>query len=163
MGSTRESLARKKGPIVEELQVEKFTVEGLAVRTCNEHEMNPNTAKIGAHVAYVDSNVEIDYKSGSHAYSVYSNYESDANGFYDVLMGSNKVASSKVPLASVEVKAGKYLRFDSEGAVPECVISAWQEVWAYFGSQNCLHTRAFTTDFELYESPTKVSIYIALK
>ena len=80
-----------------------------------------------------------------------------------MLMGSKEVSSSKVPLVSVEVKAGKYLRFQSEGVVPECVINAWQEVWAYFSNENCSHARAYTTDFELYESPTKVNVYSALK
>ncbi|EPP4135888.1 GyrI-like domain-containing protein [Vibrio vulnificus] len=148
---------------MEVVEVKGFEIQGLALRTCNEIEMNPETANIPKHVEYVDTNVVIDYQSGARAYSVYCNYESDVNGYFDVLMGSDKVSSSNVELSSVSVLSGSYLKFEAEGEFPAAVISAWQSVWSYFSSQSCEHERAYTTDFEHYESASKVGIYIALK
>ena len=148
---------------MEIVQVESFIVQGLHIRTCNEIEMNPDTAKIPQHVQFVDSNVGIDYKSGARAYSVYYNYESDVTGDFDILMGSNEVSSSEVALTSVEIVAGQYLKFESEGEFPEAVINAWKSVWVYFSSSNCEHIRSYSTDFEHYENANKVSVYIALK
>ncbi|WP_045386028.1 GyrI-like domain-containing protein, partial [Vibrio rotiferianus] len=88
---------------------------------------------------------------------------SDVNGYFDVLMGSDEISSSNVELSSVSVLSGSYLKFESEGEFPAAVIAAWQSVWSYFSSQSCEHERAYTTDFEHYESASKVSVYIALK
>ncbi|MCW8346836.1 GyrI-like domain-containing protein [Vibrio sp. ZSDZ65] len=100
---------------------------------------------------------------GARAYSVYCNYESDVNGDFDVLMGSNEISSSNVELSSVSVLSGSYLKFESEGEFPAAVIAAWQSIWSYFASSNCEHERAYTTDFEHFESASKVSVYIALR
>lgn len=148
---------------IDTVSVESFKVEGLPLRTCNANEFNPDTASIPQHVQYVDENVEIDYSSGARAYSVYCHYESDVNGFYDIIMGSNEVASTKLPLTSIDIQAGNYLKFTSSGEFPGAIIEAWTAVWNYFNQANSPHTRAYTTDFEHYEGPNTVSIYVALK
>jgi predicted transcriptional regulator YdeE len=148
---------------LEIVQVENLEIQGLRLRTCNADEMNPATAKIPEHVVFVDSNIVINYPSGARAYSVYFNYESDVNGNFDVLMGSNEVASSKVALDTVTIHQGTYLKFTSEGNFPEAVIKAWQSIWTYFNSPDCEHVRAYTTDFEHYENANKVSVYVAIK
>ncbi|EPW6817893.1 GyrI-like domain-containing protein [Vibrio parahaemolyticus] len=132
---------------MEVVEVKGFEIQGLALRTRNEIEMNPETANIPKHVEYVDTNVVIDYQSGARAYSVYCNYESDVNGYFDVLMGSDEISSSNVELSSVSVLSGSYQKFESEGEFPAAVIAAWQSVWSYFSSQSCEHERAYTTDF----------------
>ncbi|EPN9968764.1 GyrI-like domain-containing protein [Vibrio vulnificus] len=111
---------------MEVVEVKGFEIQGLILRTRNEIEMNPETANIPKHVEYVDSNLVIDYQSGARAYSVYCNYESDVNGSFDVLMGSNEVSSSNLELSSVSVVSGSYLKFESEGEFPTAVIAAWQ-------------------------------------
>lgn len=145
------------------VNVEGFTVQGLRLRTQNALEMDPSTATIPAHVALVDANITIDYRSGARPYSVYCEYESDVNGEFDVVMGSNNIAASKLPLESVEIQAGQYMKFTKEGEFPDAIIQAWQEVWQYFSASPAEHSRAYTTDFEHYEGPNKVSVYIALK
>lgn len=75
---------------MEVVEVKGFEIQGLVLRTRNEIEMNPETANIPKHVEYVDSNLVINYQSGARAYSVYYNYESDVDGYFDVLMGANE-------------------------------------------------------------------------
>ncbi len=148
---------------MEEVNLDSFVIKGLSLTTCNKLEMDPVTAQIPGHVLLVEANVEIDYQAGARAYSVYTNYESDETGTFDVVMGAVDVASASLPLAEIKVAAGRYLKFESEGEFPDAVISAWQSVWSYFSAPNCKHSRAFTTDFEHYESASKVCVYIALR
>ena len=148
---------------MELVHVEGKTIEGLRLRTSNAREMNPATAKIPDFVAHVDQNLAIDYQHGARAWSVYFNYESDVNGDYDILMGSDNVASSKLPLERVDIETGNYLKFVGTGAFPKAIIETWQRVWAYFSRADCQHQRRYTTDFEFYDGPTQVSIYIAIE
>ena len=144
------------------VSVEAKTIKGLKIRTRNQDEMNRDTAQIPAFVQKVDQLVTIDYPAGARAYSVYFNYESDVNGAYDLLMGSDNVAASEVALESITIQAGHYLKFSGQGEFPQAIIDTWQRVWAYFTSDACQHTRRYTTDFEYYEGPDAVSIYIAI-
>jgi len=148
---------------MEIVHVEGKKIEGLRLRTSNAQEMNPKTAKIPDFVAHVDKNLTIDYKQGSRAWSIYYNYESDEKGEYDVLMGSDGVASSKLPMENVVIESGSYLKFVGSGEFPKAIIDTWQKVWSHFSNDNCPHKRRFTTDFEFYDGPEKVSIYIALE
>ncbi len=147
---------------MELVEVDPFTVHGLTLRTCSSQETDPNHSAIRQHVALVDANVQIDYRSGARAYSVYSNYQAKDSGYFNVLMGSTLIASAKLPLDSVHISGGQYLRFSATGAFPETIINTWQTIWDYFKSPQCCYQRAFTTDFEFYQSANSVQIFIAL-
>ncbi|HFU75179.1 MAG TPA: AraC family transcriptional regulator, partial [Arcobacter sp.] len=68
-------------------EIEERTIYGITTRTKNLDEMNPQTAKIGSIWQKFDETVDVDYKGGERVYGVYYNYESDANGKFDVLAG----------------------------------------------------------------------------
>lgn len=93
---------------------------------------------------------------------VYHQYESDHNGMYTLLAGVESQEGGD-DLESVVIPKGRYLMFLAEGPVPLSVITTWQKIWAYFAQLEVEHTRAYTADFELYKSPTKVEIYISIK
>ncbi len=95
---------------------------------------------------------------------VYTGYESDHTGQYELTVGMAVDASTQVPdgLVRVSIPAGRYLLFDAEGDMPGAVINTWQEIWRYF-SKPSDHVRAYTTDFELHRGPKAVGIYIAVK
>ncbi len=66
------------------------------------------------------------------------------------------------------IPAAKYLVFTSEkGSMPDIVIKAWQDIWAWFASSEI--ERAYTGDFESYDErcanpqEAQVDIYIAIK
>lgn len=95
-------------------------------------------------------------------YAVYNNYESDVTGSYDLTLGAESNASND-KLHTAKVPAGKYLVFEGKGETPQCTIDAWQEIWTYFADKNSFYKRAYTTDFELYDSPEGVNIYIGIE
>ena len=90
-------------------------------------------------------------------FGVYSGYESDASGAFDVTAG---VAVTDG--ATVTIEAGDYLVFKAEGAVPMSVIAAWQRVWQYFEDHPDIKRR-HATDFEAYSSPTQAAVYIGVE
>ncbi len=139
---------------------ESKTIYGLKVRTKNEDEMNPQTAKIGKMWGEYFSSIAPTLPQGTEAYGVYANYESDAFGEFDVFAGS---VVENATLEKVTLEAGNYLCFKADGELPQAVIDTWGEIWAYFADENCKEKRAFTTDYELYLSESKTVIYIAIK
>ncbi len=97
-------------------------------------------------------------------YGLYTEYESDHNVDYTLVVGMAASDASDLPdsMKAVRTKAGKYLLFKREGKMPDVVFRTWQEVWTYFEENDDVQ-RAYTTDFEEYVDQSGVSIYIALK
>ena len=148
------------------VQFEEKQVHGISIRTKNANEMNPSTAKIGKLYQDFDENISVDYKGGARVYGVYHQYESDANGEFSVLAGTDVISPSKVELETVTLPSGKYLVFDGKGEMPQAIIDTWGEVWSYFSEENATntaHERNYSTDFESYISADEFKIYISVK
>ena len=95
--------------------------------------------------------------------AVYSAYESDVSGSYQILIGREVAQSSAgtPPLQVVEIPPAKYLVFTCSGPLPGAVIDGWRAVWAFFARPNAPQ-RAYTADFEAYLEPERVEIWIAV-
>ena len=147
--------------------VAAFHVVGLTVRTCNRDEMDPATARIGALWDRFFSQSWERTLPGrgeeGRIFGVYSGYESDEHGAFDVTAGvAVPPPVAPVPGAvQIAVQAGDYLVFHRHGTMPQMVIDAWGEVWRYFAAYPQL-PRRFGTDFELYEGPDRVAIHIGI-
>jgi predicted transcriptional regulator YdeE len=99
-------------------------------------------------------------QANSLVYGVYSDYESDASGYYTVTAGVS-VTTAVTGYHSVLVLGGQYLVFEIQGAMPQAVIDGWGAVWRYF-SQSQKYKRLFTTDYEEYRGPDRVAIFISV-
>ena len=147
--------------------VAAFHVVGLTVRTCNRDEMDPATARIGALWDRFFSQSWERTLPGrgeeGRIFGVYSGYESDEHGAFDVTAGvAVPPPVAPVPGAvQIVVQAGDYLVFRGHGTMPQMVIDAWGEVWRYFAAHPQL-PRRFGTDFELYEGPDRVALQIGI-
>lgn len=141
-------------PIVK--RVESFTVTGFSLRTQNKDEFNAKTAKLPRLWQQFYSN---ELANNANIYGVYSNYDSDANGFYTVTAGVS--SNSQTELSTVTIQTGNYLVFKGTGPMPATVIETWKQVWAFFET-NSGHRRNFISDFEAYSASDKVTIYIGL-
>jgi predicted transcriptional regulator YdeE len=144
------------------VNIDSKNISGLVLRTSNSIECHPDTARIAQFVQEVEREITINYREGRRAYSVYHHYESDVDGEFDILMGSDEIESSNQPLKTVTIEAGNYLEFEAEGDMPEMVIELWGQIWAYFAADSCQHQRLYTTDFEYYKSANQVSVFIAV-
>lgn len=146
-------------------EIEEKLIYGVATRTKNSNEMNPQTAKIGSIWKKFDSAVEVNYKDGERVYGVYYNFESDANGEFDVLAGYE---TSNINFDSVKIQNGKYLVFPKtfeetdDNTRVEAIIETWGKVWEYFSNENSQYKRIYKTDFEYYKGQNEIEIYISI-
>jgi len=138
-----------------------FTVTGHTVRTTNREESDPATARIGGLWGRFFSDPALQglpqRSDHAHNYGVYSNYESDANGAFDVTAG---VAVARD--GPVKVEAGDYLVWSGNGPMPQAVLGAWQRIWDYFDAHPDV-VRRYVSDFEAYTSPTDVKVWIGVE
>ncbi|WP_338751138.1 effector binding domain-containing protein [Bacillus sp. FJAT-52991] len=158
-------------PVV--VEKEPFQVIGMTARTCNADEMT-SKAKIPSlwsafYQQKVGEKVSHLVKPGI-VYGLYSDYTTDVNGEYSITLGMEMSSSEAVPEGVVvkTIPAAKYMVFTSEkGPMPEVVIKAWQDIWAWFAQSEV--ERTYTGDFEKYDEKcanpeeAQVEIYIAIR
>ncbi|GLT20016.1 transcriptional regulator [Vibrio zhanjiangensis] len=148
---------------MEARSLEEFTVTGFTARTCNADELEPTTAKIAPLWQHFYQHAVPSLGEQSCVYGVYSNYESDAEGQYDISVGATELSADRLEGAKhVHIPAGQYLVFTAKGEMPKTVIGLWGEIWSYFGNSDCPHERAYTYDYERYLDEQSVEICIAI-
>ncbi len=147
-------------------EIPGFAVIGMSTRTTNEDEMSGDGGKIG-----------LLWKSFMHGgskripgvldpttiLSVYTNYESDHNGAYDVVLGASVSDPAQAPadLRAITIPDAEYVVFPAKSNAPQDIQAAWMGVHQYFDN-NPHRPRAFTADFERY-SCSGVELCIAVR
>ena len=144
------------------VELSGFSVAGIATRTTNTNETDPATAKIGSLWGEFYQSVASHLTENSRVYGLYTGYESDASGAFDVLAGASHISQDVAGLTVIDVAPGRYLKFAAQGDMPDVVIALWGEVWRYFADASCPHVRLYTTDFECYVGPNDIEIFIAI-
>jgi len=147
-------------------------VIGVEVRTRNDLEANPVTAKIpGLWRRFFQENLAAEIENRKDAnvlFGAYTNYQSDHTGYYSLLIGAEVSKLEMIPqgMAGITIPATEYLVFPAPGKIPEAIMTAWGNIWKYF-PQDAPCQRAYTTDFELYrtnhDGQTQGEIYIAVR
>jgi len=144
---------------MKKVELKSKKIYGLTIRTNNDKEMNPKTAQIGALWGEYFAKVLPTLPEGSKGYGVYSNYEFDTFGDFDVMAGAEL---ENKELETVTLEEGTYLCFPTKGELPQSVINTWGEIWNYFSDENGPYKRAFGTDFEVYLSESEAKVYIGI-
>lgn len=88
-------------------------------------------------------------------YAVYSNYESNFKGDYDLLVGSEQ---AEFPETSI-IQAGTYVEIPVEVASPEGVGRAWQKIWE---DEVLEKQRTYKSDAEHYKADGTIVIYLSV-
>lgn len=138
-------------------------IAGITVRTSNARERDPETAALpGLWARFIATAPAPEVGPPSPIFSVYTDYETDLNGAYTVVLG-HEADRSPGGDRSLRLAAGRYAVFTSSGAMPDAVVHGWQQIWAYFARPDA-PPRAYTTDFECYDplQPSTVRIYVAI-
>jgi predicted transcriptional regulator YdeE len=144
-----------------------FSVIGLTAKTSNQAEMSGSGGRLGPlwrnFMAETDQYLPGD-PDRSTIFCVYTDYESDENGPYRVILGRSVSDSNvQVPhgLERIDIGDAQYLVFKALDRNPESVQEAWSRVHDYFRSHPS-HRRAFTADFDKY-GPNGVDLYVAVR
>ncbi|MGB3752157.1 MAG: GyrI-like domain-containing protein [Arcobacteraceae bacterium] len=142
--------------------VKKLLLSGISTRTNNTNESKEETQKIAPLWEQYDvENIfsqTLNKVNDTSFYGIYSNYESDLNGDYDVTVAV-EVKKAKHPIV---IENKRYLVFKKEGELPEVAFVLWQEIWDYFAN-NDEYERDYLVDFEKYSKENEVEIYISIK
>ena len=148
----------------ETVNLEEKTVAGLTIRTKNS---DPNMSKdIGdLWEKFFSQGVfaSIPNKRNANTIGLYTNYESDDSGAYDMMVCCEVNSQKDLP-AHLHVKtipAGKYAKFVVHGNV-QAVGAFWAELWKMKLNRKC------DCDFEEYQDGgdmehMEIHIYISLK
>ena len=144
-----------------------FNVQGISIRTRNADEGDMATAKIPAlwqqfYQAHALRQLGWPHDAPG-MYGVYSGYESDMNGLFDVTAAVPASDAPPAALRQLRIEGGDYLVFSGHGPMPQTVIEVWGQIWAYFSQATPEFLRRYTTDFEEYRGPEDVAIHIAVK
>jgi predicted transcriptional regulator YdeE len=146
------------------VQIKEKTVVGLRTRTSNS---DPNMAGLIGELwqRFFSNGIyqSISDKQNDKSIGLYTNYESDVNGLYDVMVCCEVQNTAKLP-AGVEVQTipeGKYAKFVVHGDMQKAVAEFWMKLWSIDLD------RKFSCDFEEYQSGCdmnneEIHIYIAL-
>ncbi len=152
----------------ESRRAEARKVVGLATRTTNTAESDPSTAKIPKlwerfRKEHWAERLE-EVRAFGPTMAVYSAYERDVNGSYQLLVGRQVRHSppASAPLQVVSTAQGSYLTFRFSGPLPQAILDGWRDVWTYFAQENA-PARAYTSDFEIYPEAGLVEIWVAVQ
>lgn len=148
---------------------------GLATRTNNKNEMDPQMSKIGELVGRFWSqniaNQIPNRKNPGITLSVYTEYDTNEHGDYTYFLGEevSSFENTSSELQKLTISAAKYQKLTTpSGKMPEVVISAWQQIWQ-MTSDDFGGDRAYIADFEVYDqraidpANTSLDIYIGVK
>jgi predicted transcriptional regulator YdeE len=141
------------------VHLDKFTLIGLAVRTTNQGgQSQKDIAELYGSFFSNQFADKIPGKISTDLICAYTDYESDMNGPYTVLLGFKVSDNVKAPegLTLINVPAKHYQVFTSTDARPETVVQTWMKIW-----QSDL-PRAYQTDFDIYLQDGRVETYVSV-
>ncbi|WP_086313526.1 hypothetical protein A5821_001036 [Enterococcus sp. 7F3_DIV0205] len=127
------------------IRVTEKIIKGKKIRTNNNH--LDEIIALWSNVAKMNLEGEV--------FAVYSNYESNFKGDYDLLVGNEK---ADFPENSV-ILAGDYLEIPVAVASPEGVGEAWQKIWK---DEVIEAKRTYLTDVEHYKEDGTIVIYLSV-
>ncbi|MBC8946325.1 MULTISPECIES: GyrI-like domain-containing protein [Xenorhabdus] len=144
-----------------------LSLVGVSTRTKNAHEMDAATAKIMPLWQHFYQDIYPKRLSGDIVYGVYSNYESGANGLFDVIAGvkehENDNSLADYSFNKIELAAGRYVIFSGLAGEDNPVFQLWQQVWQYFEQPDCSHQRSWKTDYEVFHQDGKIELFIGVE
>lgn len=135
-------------------QPERWIV-GVATRTCNADEMDPQRSRLGRLWQRAAPDGEM--------VAVLTDYESDRHGEYTEVVGRPITDLSDLPetLVAVRVPPVRYARVAGEGEGPAAIMDAWRQVWlAEDGGEL---RRSYRTDFELWPAGGSPVLYLSVQ
>jgi predicted transcriptional regulator YdeE len=138
----------------------EFQVIGILARTSNSKEMSGQGVIGGQWRKFFKDGIldKIPNKVDSTIYAVYTGYESNRNGEYDFVIGARVSSTADVPPGMIvrKVPKGRYaVVTTAKGPVEQVVPQTWQRVWDLEDRKQLGGTRAYKTDFEVYDERSR--------
>jgi predicted transcriptional regulator YdeE len=142
-----------------------FNVMGISCRTINKDgHSGKDISELWDRFYKENILSKIPGKKSNDIYNVYTDYESDHNGYYITILGCKVKSLDAIPagLMGKHIHAAQYNIYVSNGKLPDCVLNTWQDIW-----QSAVE-RSYTSDFDLYSESmdwenARVETYLSVK
>jgi predicted transcriptional regulator YdeE len=170
-------LANDERPATKETPITRadlpgFLVIGIEARTTNAKEATAEGVIPRQWQRFFQEGIleKIPNKIGRNIYAVYSDYASDHNGEYDLVIGAMVNEGSVPPpgMVAKSVPGGRFAVLTSEkGPLPRVVPQDWQAILKLEDEKKL--QRTYQADFEIYDQRTQdpqnaqVDLYIGIK
>lgn len=136
-------------------------------RTNNQRERQPSTAQIPTQWKRL---TQAWPQPPGQIYAVYTDYQSDYTGDYTFGLGFTLTPQQELPkdMKELILPAAQYFIYPPTDTQIDNIVATWQQIWSDFHPPHHHHKhlplhRSYTTDYERYDSPTQVSICIAVE
>jgi len=140
--------AQKQATTMNNTTIDKFYVIGISTRTTNENGQSA-TAIEALWTKFWGGEIQKKIKNtlSDDIYAVYTDYESDFNGPYTLIIGYPVKSLDHIPTGFVgkTIETSTYKKFVSKGKMPEAVFNTWLEIWS---DKNL--NRAYKADFTIH-------------
>lgn len=152
----------------EKVSIDAFSIAGISVRTANQNgRASLDMKKIWEDFRLNLKNIvdDINNRLSDDIYCVYTDYESDKDGEYTVIVGYKVSNTNDITgeYTFKEIPAANYYKIMAEGKIPDCTKQAWQSIW-----QSDIN-RSYLADFEVYgkeacnSEKAKIPIYLSVQ
>lgn len=150
----------------EKASFDKLLVVGISVRTKNlNNQAQRDISQLWGRFFINNIADTIPNKISDDIYCIYTDYESDYMGEYTTILGClvSSVGTLSEDMIVKEIPKCDYLKFISEGKIPEVVAQTWESIW-----QSNIE-RGYITDFDIYgiaaQNPENaiVTTYVSIK
>ncbi|WP_442265628.1 GyrI-like domain-containing protein [Tenacibaculum sp. ZS6-P6] len=147
-------------------QIDSFNIIGIKTRTTNA-DMQAAKDIPALWQKFMDDNIanKVENKLNNKVYAVYTNYESDYTGAYDIIIGCEVDVLGEIPenMIGIQIPNCNYEAFSVKGKLKDNIVyNKWIEIW------NSTIDRKYKADFEIYPEhtnetdDTEVKIYISI-
>lgn len=151
----------------------EFRVIGTSVRTSNAQEMAGagRIANLWGRFLREDLLAQIPDRLDGAVLAVYTDYASDQDGEYTLIIGARVKDAVEPPpgMVAKKVPAGHYAVFTSDkGPVEKVVVGTWQRIWSSTNLE-LGGDRAYVADFEVYDQraanprDAEVHVYVGIR
>lgn len=130
------------------ITIEQFHIVGISVRTSNHGEAVKDIEGLWGRFWGKDIRNKVPNKTSEDIYAVYTNYESDYNGAYTMIIGMPVSSLDNIPegFEGITIAKAHYKKFVSKGKMPEAVVKTWMKIWQADKELN----RAYKADFTVH-------------
>lgn len=128
--------------------IQKFNVIGISVRTTNENGQSAKDIEaLWGKFWGEEIQKQIPDKLNDDIYSVYTDYETDFNGPYTLIIGLpvSSLKNITEDFVGITIKKDLYKKFISKGKMPESVLTTWMRIWQKKDLQ-----RTYNADFTIH-------------
>jgi predicted transcriptional regulator YdeE len=154
------------------VEMDAFTLIGIEARTSNSKSGQARIGELWERFFKEGIFDRIPNKLDASIYALYTDYESNRDGEFSLVIGARASASALAPVGMVKksIPSGKYAVLGSaKGPVAKVVPEAWKQIWNLEDSSGLGGSRTYRADFELYgplsrdPNHAEVDLYVGIR